>query len=182
MKRILIVVGSLIAAVVLMAAGCLFVLGLALNVLFDPPVAQPKFGFAGNWRRQGVFGVEERPLPPALEIWHDYESWKPATNEHSSRFYLARLGRAHRQSDFESWTNMTHNMPLGDYKYTRVRFTYHDETRGDYVLTWNLRGKHNVDFLRLDDRERFYQLEFYGSPEEYPPMLEIVAIEGVKPW
>jgi hypothetical protein len=62
MKRVV------IAAVLVLAAVSMF-----LWLLFRTPYPQqPKFGFTGNWRSTDVFGFEERPLPPAAQVWQDY--------------------------------------------------------------------------------------------------------------
>jgi hypothetical protein len=44
----------------------LIVLGIVGYLLFGTPYPpQPRLGFTGDWRVSGVFGTEERPLPPS---------------------------------------------------------------------------------------------------------------------
>ncbi|MEK7781087.1 MAG: hypothetical protein AAB370_06260 [Verrucomicrobiota bacterium] len=140
--------------------------------------SQPVSGYAGDWKIRSVHGEEERPLPPAAEIWRDYESWTP-TNGYVFKYYLARLGHAERQIEFRCSTNA--GMTLGDRVTTRVKFLYRDPTHGDYALIWDLVGKHDVNFLKFDDHERWYQLQPLGPPGQ-PPVLQILGIEGFAPF
>lgn len=71
--------------------------------------------------------------------------------------------------------------PMGAQRYTSVEFLYSDPTNGVYMLTWMLRGKHEVDFLRFNTNFRLYQLQLYGNPDDVPPKLHIISIEGVEP-
>ena len=142
-----------------------------------PP--QPVFGFTGDWKMHNANGEEERPLPPAAEIWRDRESWKPM-KENAYRFYLARLGHAERQLNFQSVTNEP--LSLGDLVYTRVQFLYHDPTNGDYILSWRLNGKHDVNFLKFNNSEKWVQLQILGTSGTQPPQLEILGIEGFAPF
>jgi len=177
LKPVAIVVGSL-ALVVIHLLVCL---GVIVGVLFhisEPD--QPAFGFTGNWRSTSVFGFEERPLPPAVDVWRDYEAWQPATNQYSSRLYLARLGGATCQSNFQSWLS-SGDTPVGAQRYTNVGFVYTDPTNGVYILSWNLRGNHDTSFLRFDATQRLYQLQPCGTLGQFPPRLSIVSIEGIRP-
>lgn len=70
---------------------------------------------------------------------------------------------------------------MGAQRYTNVEFLYNDPTNGVYHLRWMLRGEHKVDFLRFDANYRLYQLQLYGNPDDVPPKLHIISIEGVKP-
>jgi hypothetical protein len=157
------------------------VLAVVVGVVFFgtsyPP--QPRFGFTGDWRVSDVFGTEERPLAPANEIWRDYSTWQPQ-KEGSRRVYIARLGGAEHQSNFFASTN-SGDTPMGAQKYTDVDFIYSDLTNGVYKITWSLRGEHDPSFLRFDGHYRFYQVELVGQTNQYPPMLAIRAIEGIKP-
>ena len=174
MKRVVIIVASVLVLFVVAAATILW---LVFRVPYPP---QPKFGFSGNWRTTDVFGFKERMLPPAAEVWHDYNSWTAPTNFHGSRLYLARLGGASRQSAFRAWFS-SGDTPAGAQRYTHVEFTYTDPTNGTYILDWDLRGEHDTGFLRFDDSFRMYQLQPYGTPGELPPRLSIVGIEGTRP-
>ena len=142
-----------------------------------PP--QPVYGYTGDWKlHMQNNGEQERPLPSATNIWRYDASWQP-TNTFTSRFYLARLGHAERQLNFRSFTNKGGS--LGDVERTRVEFLYRDPTNGDYALNWDLPGKHDVSFLKFDDREKWFQLRLLGSPDTQPPQLEILGIEGIAP-
>ena len=173
MKRIAIILASALLLMFIAASAFL----ILLFHVPDPP--QPKFGFAGNWRSTDVFGFKERPLPSAAEVWSDYTAWNSPPNFRGARLYLARLGKAERQSGFRSWIS-SGDTPLGAQRYTNVEFTYTDSTNGTYILTWSLRGEHNTKFLRFDDTERLYQLQPTG-PVGIPPRLSIVGIEGIRP-
>jgi hypothetical protein len=174
-------VAILFGSIALVVIPLLVVVFVALAFIFYiPEPDQPSVGFTGNWRSPSVFGFEERPLPPAVHVWRDYEAWRPATNEHSSRLYLARLGGAARQSAFRTWLS-SGDTPVGAQRYTHAQFVYTDSTNGVYVLSWCLRGKHDTSFLQFDATERLYQLQPYGTPGEFPPRLSIVGIEGVQP-
>ena len=158
---------------------CVLVIGFVFRPSYPP---QPKYGYTGEWRIpqiSPVFGVEERPLPPADDLWRDYEEWQPKT-EHARRVYVARLGDASRQFHFRSSTNKG-DTPLGAQHYTHADFIYMDPTNVTYAISWKLRGKHDASFLRFDTNQRLYQLQPYGSPDDKPPRLSIQAIEGIKP-
>jgi len=154
---------------------CALVIGFVFRPSYPP---QPKFGYTGEWRIPDVVGVEERPLPPAEDMWRDYEKWQPKT-EHARRVYVARLGDASRQFHFRTSTNKG-DTPMGAQHYTHADFGYMDPTNGTYAISWTLRGKHDTSFLRFDTNQRLYQLQPYGSPDDQPPRLSIQAIEGIK--
>jgi hypothetical protein len=165
------------------AAAVLVALVVVIFVFFwfaTRPPPQPKFGYAGDWRFQSVSGVEERVLPQAERMWQDYNSWQPKTNVFTQRVYLARLGGMIRQTQF-TWSHTRGDTPAGAQDYTHVDFIYTDPMNGAYALSWTLRGKHSPDFLRFDNTERLYQLRPSGSPDDKPPKLEIVGIEGIQP-
>ena len=177
MKSVVLVLGGLIGVIIIVFLGT----GILFRLLFwfsEPQ--QPKFGYTGTWRSFSAFGVEERPLPPAKEVWKDYSAWTPRTNEYGTRVYVARLGGTERQSRF--FVSMSSgDTPMGATRSTHVDFIYDDPTNGTYFLHWSLRGKHNTHFLKFDDTYRLYQLQPYGDTNEYPPRLSIRAIEGIEP-
>jgi|GEM_PF-4953854 hypothetical protein len=178
MKHFALILATLFGGIILIPA-----IAMALFFFFFLPVStppQPTFGFTGNWRTTGVFGFQEKPLPPAADVWKDYNAWTSQTNFHGSRLYLARLGGAGRQSGFRTWVS-SGDTPMGAQRYTNVEFIYTDPTNGTYVFTWSLRGEHDTAFLRFDDTFRLYQLQPYGTPDETPPKLCIVGIEGIRP-
>ena len=173
MKSVVIILGCIVGC------GILVVVGLFAFLVHVPYPPQPVFGFTGNWRSTHVFGYEERPLPPAAEIWQDYSTWQPKTQD-SGRFYLVRLGGGERQSGFVTSTN-SGDTPMGAQRSTWVEFNYTDPTNGTYHLTWMLRGEHDPGFLRFDNQYRLYQLELVGDTNDYPPKLFIQGIEGIRP-
>lgn len=177
MKRVAIIIGSVLAVGVAALVGIVVLVASIIRVPYPP---QPKFGFTGDWRSTDVFGFEERPLPPAARVWQDYDAWRPSTNEHSRRLYLARLGSVASQSGFRSWVS-SGDTPMGAQRYTNVEFTYTDSTNATYIISWYLRGEHDTRFLRFDGTQRLYQLQPYGTPGEHPPRLSIVGIEGIRP-
>lgn len=141
----------------------------------------PKDGFSGDWKPKSVFPIETRPLPPASNVWTDFKQWKGDGKPSKERYYLARLGGAHRQRNLDVSYGYS-DTPLGRSTYTSARFGYLDETNGDYTLTWEMRGRHKPEFLRFTTRERIYYLLPYGKEDEYPPQLAVVGIEGVSPF
>jgi hypothetical protein len=162
----------------------MFVVGLLMFALWSGAFrtripAQPVAGYTGDWKMHGTSGEEERPLPPAVEIWRDYNAWKP-TKDFTSKFYLARLGHAERQAGFRAVTN--HPASLDDQINTCVQFLYHDPTNGDYALVWQLNGEHDVNFLKFDKNERWFELQLLGSEGENPPQLKILGLEGFAPF
>jgi len=176
MKRVAIILGCLVGCGILVVVGLFVALGFLFRVPYPP---QPAFGFTGDWRSTDVFGYEERPLPPAAEIWQDYSSWQPKT-EHRRRLYLVRLGGSERQSAFIASTN-SGDTPMGAQRYTHIDFTYTDPTNGTYRLSWMMRGEHDPGFLRFDGHYRLYQLELVGQTNDNPPTLSIDSIEGIRP-
>jgi len=179
MKKAVVLIG---ASAAFLVCGVLVLFAVLGELVRLPELAQPKFGYTGQWHRHYPFGWKEAYLPPASEVRKHHKAWEATTNDFSTRVYIARLGHAERQLNFRVSTNMTHNMPLGDYHYTIVDFDYVDPTNGIYHFNWSLRGKHDPGFLRFDGRERLYELTLDNTPEEYPPSLSIEAIEGIKPW
>ena len=171
----ILIVGILFAACLVIGLLCLEV----RRELIGRTPSQPVSGYTGDWKMHGIHGEQERPLPPAVEIWRYHESWK-LTNEWASRFYIARFGHAERQLNFESYTNQGGS--LGDRECTRVKFLYNDPTNGTYALSWSLPGRHDVNFLKLDDTEKWFQLQLLGTPGTQPPQLEILGIEGFVPF
>lgn len=164
------VVAALVASPILV--------GLWFGLFIGHIHSQPVSGYTGDWKMHDIHGDEERPLPPAAEVWHYHEKWK-LTNEWASKFYVARIGHAERQLNFQSLTNK--GKSLGDRTTTYVEFLYRDPTNGDYLLTWSLIGKHDVNFLKFDDKERWVQLELLGRNTQ-PPVLNILGIEGFAPF
>ena len=173
--------------VVFLIVGVAFLAGLLLCLLWvgvrrlfvSPMPPQPVSGYTGDWKMHGTHGEEERLLPSAAEIWRYHENWQP-TNIWTSKFYIARIGHSERQLNFQSFTNKGGS--LGDFTTTRVQFLYHDPTNGDYAISWSLRGKHDVSFLKFDEKERWVQLQLLGGPGTQPPQLEILGMEGFAPF
>ncbi|HEX5223016.1 MAG TPA: hypothetical protein VFZ59_25890 [Verrucomicrobiae bacterium] len=176
MKKALITFGIVLGSIALFLVGLSILFGYLFSVPYPP---QPTFGFTGNWRYTGVFGYEERPLPPASRIWEEYLAWEPKT-EHRQRLFLARLGGLERQSGFTVSTN-SGDTPMGAQRYTDIEFTYTDPTNGTYRLHWSLPGEHDPSFLRFTNQFRLYQLELGGSTNDDPPRLFIQSIEGIRP-
>ncbi len=177
-KGIAVLLASALAGACVVGLVLVYGLGRVFRTVTEPP--QPKLGYTGDWRQFDAFGFEERPLPPAKDVWKDYQVWKSSsTNELIRRRYLAKLGGAERQSGFRTWISEG-DTPMGAQRYTRVEFLYSDLTNGVYRLTWMLRGKHDVDFLRFNTNYRLYQLQPNGNPDDDPPSLSIISIEGVE--
>src|SRR5262245_30778598 len=90
--------GCLVSVIVLVVLAVGLALGLwsAYHHVFGFRLRQPVYGYTGDWKFHNVNAEEERPLPPAAEIWRYDDNWKP-TNAFAFKFYLARLGHAERQ-------------------------------------------------------------------------------------
>ena len=173
MRRAALILVGLVGTL-LVCSGALFY--WLFHVPYPP---QPKFGFTGDWRLFDVSGTEERPLPPASEVWSDYSDWQPKTQDRR-RLYVGRLGGAERQSAFVVSTNRGET-PMGAQTYTHIDFTYTDPTNGSYRINWTWRGAHDPGFLKFDNLYRLYQLELCGNTNDDPPTLFIQGIEGMQP-
>ncbi len=173
---VLLLAGIGLGVLLLVLAGLLYL----LNASTIP--ATPKDRFVGDWKPHQEWQVlETRPLPPAHLVQTEFANWNPNGDVNTNRLYVARLGGADRQSNFE--VSITRgDTPLGAQDFTFASFNYHDSSNGLYRLTWSLRGKHKPDFLKFDGRMRHFYLQPYGLDDESGPKLKIVAIEGVSPF
>jgi hypothetical protein len=176
MKRILGCLGIIVATIAVMSLGLLALVALIFHNSYP---LQPKLGYTGDWRVYSELGIEERKLPRAKDVWRDYGSWTPK-NPHELRFYIGHLGGADRQSNFRSWHSRG-DTPMGAQDYTNVEFLYQDPLHGAYKISWTMRGKYEVDFLKFDNRRRLYQLMPFGNTNDFPPQLSIYGIEGIRP-
>ena len=146
----------------------------------DP--ATPKDGFKGDWKPKSVFPIEVRPLPSASNVWADFKQWTSDGQVAKDRYYVARLGGAHRQRNLEVSYGYG-DTPMGGSTYTSAQFGYLDDTNGVYTLTWMMRGRHKPDFLQFTSKERtYYLVATLGMEADYPPQFAIIAMEGVSPF
>jgi hypothetical protein len=141
----------------------------------DPPI---KTGVT-DWKPCSVGGpVEIRLLPPANQLYLDYENWLNADELAKARVYkLTLLGKTN-QADFN--VNVQHgDTPMGARDVTFVTFLYENGTNGTYKLSWSELGRQTPDFLKADEHPREIWVTPFGSKREVP-QLKIVAIEGIE--
>jgi len=134
-----------------------------------------------NWKPQSVSGpIEVRALPPAQRVMQDYEQWSNSQTVTKARVYSKTLRGPH-QVDFRV-QYVRGDTPAGAADNTFVLFTYKDPTDGQYQFEWEMVGRHNADFLKLDARTAEVWLEPFGmSDDGKMPRLQIVAVEGLEP-
>jgi len=134
-----------------------------------------------NWHPQVIGGpVSIRPLPPADRVMAEYGQWQKSETSKCARVYNIVLQGIY-QINFE--TRITRgDTPGGATDTTWVSFVYNHPTNGVYQLGWHLRGRHNLDFLKLGTRTMEVWLQPFGELEESRiPRLSIDAMEGVEP-
>jgi hypothetical protein len=142
----------------------------------------PTSGFAGDWRPTNRWGtLVERALPPAAEVVRNFDSWQEARRPGFNAFYRAHWGGLLRQSQFEV-RQYSAELPLGTHTFPTASFIYQDGTNGSYRVHWTMRGRHDCDFLRMDQTMRGYYLRPIHMGQDGPPTLEIMAIEGITPF
>jgi hypothetical protein len=134
-----------------------------------------------NWHPQVVGGpVSIRPLPPADRVMAEYDQWQKSETSKCAKVYNIVLQGIY-QINFE--TRITRgDTPVGATDTTWVSFVYNDPTNGLYQLVWHLRGRHNLDFLKLGTRTMEVWLQPVSVLEDSKiPRLSIAAMEGVEP-
>jgi len=134
-----------------------------------------------NWKPQSTGGpIETRPLPPAQQVYSNYQRWLESETASKVRLYEIMLQYATHQESYTVKTGKG-DTPLGASCFTDVTFIYRDPTNGQYQLEWGIRGRQQPDFLKLDDHPKKVWLQLFGAPEESAnPRLKIVAIETVE--
>ncbi len=139
-----------------------------------------KLGVA-NWMPQSTGGpIETRPLPPAKQVYSNYQQWRESETASKVRLYEVLLQGATNQLNYTVDVGKG-DTPLGQSWTTRVTFIYRDGTNGEYQLEWHIRGRHQPDFLKMDAHPKKVLLQPFGAPGESAfPQLKIEAIEGVE--
>jgi hypothetical protein len=134
-----------------------------------------------NWEPQSTGGpIETRPLPPAYQVYSNFQHWLNSETTSKVRLYEIVLSNALSQSNYAVMVQRG-DTPMGAGFTTFARFMYHDPTNGDYLLTWSMQGKHQPEFLKLDGHPKTFWLQLRESQDvSTSPRLQIVAIEGVE--
>lgn len=136
--------------------------------------------YRGDWKGYLGLDVTDRPLPKSHRMQWDWKRWN-AEDATRQKYYWARIHGKDHQKGFALTHDRTRNMPWGDYEYTSIRFYYLDPRFGDYIFAWDQPGRHDPPAFRLCERSRTVILRPVGNLNAYPPEMEIVAMEGVKP-
>lgn len=147
----------------------------------DEPSMSPPIVGASNWKVSSAGGpIKLRVLPPADRVLADYDAWLDSEAATNARVYQATLVGATNQLAFKLDVSRGET-PLGRPEHTYVSFIYKDPKNGSYQLSWHRLGRHNADFLKLDNRPRTVWLELNRmASDDGLPKLEIVAFEGVR--
>lgn len=144
----------------------------------QPP---PKLGVQ-NWKPNGIGGtVEARPLPSSEAVLSNFQAWVASDVGRKGRVYETTLQGASNQLDFTVKV-VGGDTPMGQTEETWVSFIYKDAEKGKYELFWTRRGRHNMDFLKLNDTpKQVWLLPNHPEMERTPPRLQIMAFEGLEP-
>jgi hypothetical protein len=163
---------------VLFVAAVAIVTGTGCGDRGKPP---PKLGVQ-NWKPSGIGGpVEVRPLPPSQTVLSNFRAWVASDAERKGRVYETTLHGASNQFNF-SVRVMSGDTPMGQTDVTWVSFNYRDAEKGEYELFWTRRGRHNMDFLKLNDTpKKVWLLPESPEMDRTPPSLQIMAFEGLEP-
>lgn len=147
----------------------------------DTGESPPKLGVK-NWKPTSIGGpIELRPLPPAREVLADYQQWLASDAANKARVYEATLQGATNQMNF-SVRMQRGDTPLGANDTTFVSFIYRDPTNGEYEFNWHRRGRHNLDFFKLNQQSKTVWVRPIDAIEGSGiPRLQIVAFEGLEP-
>lgn len=134
-----------------------------------------------DWRPRGQGGpIEIRPLLPASEVLSDYKAWLASDSEKKGRVYEFSL-IASNQLQFSSRFSGG-DTPVGYTTETVVYFTYRDPANGEYEIFWERRGRHNVDFMKLQSGSKLIWVRPIGQLNARGnPVLMLVAFEGLRP-
>jgi hypothetical protein len=158
----------IVAAVMALMAGC------------TPSQPPPKLD-AANWQPKSIAGpIEVKPLPPSHTILADYRKWIETDSTVKARVYEMILAGATNQRDFKSEVERA-DTPAVHSVTTRVSFTYHDPTNGQFRILWFRLGRHRGDFLKLNEKpKKAWVIPNNLVDHEGVPELVIQAFEGLE--
>lgn len=144
----------------------------------QPP---PKLGVR-NWKPPCLGGtLEVRPLPPADEVAADWDKWLDSETAVKGRVYETVLSSPTNQKDFQVEVKKS-NTPLGWSYHTYATFLYSDPTNGTYEFMWYRLGRHNADFLKLQDAPKKVWVRLNSvANRKGVPLLDVEAFEGLEP-
>ena len=131
-----------------------------------------------DWMPPKVFPVDIRPLPPSILVGDAFAKWSHEQVEVKSLYYIALLSDSSRQTNYKV-RFASKETPVGTWLHTEVSFTYNDPTNGEYIMEWDLRGKHDPKYLKLTDSPRRFLLKPISRQDIHPPTLKILGVEGV---
>ena len=160
------------------------ILAVSVAVIFggcgessQPP---PKTGVS-TWRVNGVGGpLELRPLPPASNVVTEWNEWIDSETATKARVYQVKLSGSSNQQNFKVEIRRS-NTPLGWANWTFATFLYTDPTNGTYAFLWRRLGRHQADFLKLDDKTVEVWVTPLSDSKTNIPLLHIEAFEGLEP-
>ena len=154
---------------------------VALSLFLSGCDAGPLKVGVQNWMPKSTGGpIETKPLPPASQVYSNYQQWLESETALKVRLYEAVLLGETNQLNYTVSVEKG-DTPLGQSWSTFVTFTYRDGTNGEYQIHWHMRGRHKPDFLKLSGYPKKVLLQPFGTPGESPlPRLQIEAFEGVE--
>ena len=161
----------------------LFIVGLFVILCASGCRRQSPRGSISQWIPQHVGGpLEVRPLPPAKQLASHYEEWVASDPSDKVRLYEVTVGPTNRQLEFSVRHGEGKIPMMGMRTSTMADFILSNEVSGEYFLRWHSSGKKSADFLRVPAGQLKQMWLKVGIPvSDYPPELDIVAVEGAKP-
>jgi hypothetical protein len=151
--------------------------GLLLSAC-GPPSPEKRAG--ADWIPDRTYRAKEiKQLPPSSQVEADQKRWSAANTNKYAMIYMSRFSGPAHQSEFKVEYSRR-SSPLGNPWWTEATYKYTDPTNGSYIIRYRQLGRHNTDFLKLDNTPRLHwllvdQIEMRGGV----PVLEVIGIEGV---
>lgn len=153
---------------------------LCAFVLIGCDRGRPPLAYGSPWKPLGIGGeVVTRPLPPALSVSTDFQNWRAAESATNARVYEVTLFASNQHN--LRVISLAGDTPLGRSEETWGTFTYQLPEMGSYELSFDRRGNHQFEFLKLNIPRTVWLKPLGRTNEHGDPKLSIVAFEGIKP-
>jgi len=178
-KRNQLWVGVLLAVAVIVMVGY-FVLGAGIQTLLQK-LSSAKLVKSEQWEPSVAYGeIMWRELPTASKLTKSHLEWVRSSPKPTAHVYKVRL------SENGEISNYRHNILKGKWKligggtWTFISFHYHDPVNGKYEMSYQIPGAHEAAELSFTNG---MQLAVQvPNPDSTNACLQIVGIEGLKPW